>query len=320
MNALASKHHWKGLFDSRVPAQRGFSARVAVCVAAAITANTALAQVEESELRSWEPALSLGFDVQNQSFTAKVDSSDLFKLVPASTSSTTVLSSLFRFDGALYTPTLLEGAGAPRLLVHGGVQIPLSGDFALLRANEEFIFIGADPSPDEACPKGELVDGNTVGTCDHASSISLDNNVNWYLGLGVEFTLPIAERQFKLRPSIDYFGQSLRFDGTAARRDRADGAGSVPEGTVLREPTVSASTDELTHAVGPRLTLDVDVARVGSFSLNVFVEAQIYWILSDRTYAFSGSNADGDTADFVVEADPLVAQGGAGLRIVWRGD
>lgn len=315
MSALTGEHRWKDRFGNRVPAQRGFSARVAACIAMTISANAALAQVEESAVRGWEPAVSLGFDVQNQSFSAKADSS---LGVSGSTSSTTVLSSLFRFDTALYTPTLLEGAGAPRLLVHGGVQIPLSGDFAILRTNEEFL--STDPDVGQFCPTSEDVGGIPIGACDHSSAIDLSYDASWYLGIGVEFTLPFAERQFKLRPSVDYFGQSLRFAGTVLRRDRAAAAPGLPEGSVLREPTVTASTDELTHAVGPRVTLDVDVARVGAFSLNVFVEAQFYWILSDRTYAFSGSNADGDTADFVVKADPLIAQGGAGLRIVWRGD
>jgi hypothetical protein len=305
-------------------------------------ASGAGAESPDEPSGSWQPAFSVGFGVQNQGFETSVDSDPLLSLggsPPAcqppciydglgisGSESASVLASLFRLDAALYTPAIFAGAGVPRLFVDAGAQIPLSEGFAILRLNEEFNrFTEPMGIVDEVCPTGEEVPvgggGNSiVGGCDHAGETDLSYDVSWYAGLGVEFTLPVSRRQFKLRPSISYFGQSLSFDANARRVDRSGRViGGPPEGTIIREPSVSASTDALVHALGPRLTLDVEAARVGNFSLNVFLETQFYWILSDRDISFSGQSADG-TADFHVKLRPLIAQGGAGLRVVWRGD
>ncbi|HEY5657595.1 MAG TPA: hypothetical protein VIY27_07370 [Myxococcota bacterium] len=136
---------------------------------------------------------------------------------------------------------------------------------------------------------------------------------NWRAGLGVEIALPIGGRAFRLQPSVDYFGQSLQFDGEVTRVNKDF------FGTPLQSFSVSGSSSEIVHSLGPRLTLDIEAARVGSFALNVFLESQFYWVLSEREFAFGGQSPDG-TADFRVKLRPLLAQGGAGLRIVWRGD
>ena len=300
---------WKGRTarSARVNAVRRAVCRAA-CSAAVVSAvvtavaSGVAAQAPDGDPHGWEPTLSVGFDVQNQGFETDVDSS----LGVSGSESNTVISSLFRFDTALYTPTLVEPGGAPRLLIHAGAQIPLSAEHALLRLNREFLVGGPDTG--QSCPIG-----GAVLACDHAGTTDLIYDLNWYAGLGVEFTLPLGRRQFKLRPSVDYFGQSLGFEGSVARVDRNF------QGGVVDRFSVSASTSEIVHAVGPRITFDVETARVGAFSFNVFLETQLYWILSERDIYFGGQNADG-TADFHVKLRPLIAQGGAGLRVVWHGD
>jgi hypothetical protein len=314
-------------------------ASLAVWTIAAALASGASAEPLDEPSRGWEPAFSVGFDVQNQGFETSVDSDPLVfdsdtgtyndGLGVFGSESTTLLSSVFRFDGAFYTPSIIAGGGAPRLFVHAGALVPLSEDFAALRENQEFLatnpIIRFAPY-NSFCPTGpnrDVVDGKPVVSCDHAATADVNYDISWYAGLGVEFTLPIGQRRFRLRPSVDYFGQPLRFDGSVTRVDRTEQNPNLDPptvaGEIIREPTVSVSASELVHALGPRLTLDVEVARLGAFSLNPFLEAQLYWILSERDFTFRGQSADG-SADFRVKLRPLIAQGGAGLRVVWRGD
>jgi hypothetical protein len=305
---------------------------IAVLVLAGAVASGAAAESPDELSRGWEPAFSVGFDVQNQGFETNVESDPLVfdsttitytGLGVSGSDSATVLSSNFRFDAALYTPTLFTRGGAPRFFAHAGAQVPLSEDFAILRDNQEFN--RGDPRiilPGNAyCPTGELVDSKRVVTCDHSSTADMNYEISWYAGLGVELTLPIGQRRFKLRPSVDYYAQPLSIDGNVARVDRTVQnfqLGTV-DGEIVRALSVSASAEELVHALGPRIVFDVEAARVGAFSLNVFLESQFYWIVSERDIFFSGQSADG-TADFQVKLRPLIAQGGAGMRIVWRGD
>jgi len=294
-------------------------ARIAVCF---LVAPAAAASAEgDAVVERWTPTLSVGFDVQNQSVDAETETNNLTNV--GGSASTTILSSLFRFDGALYSPSLVASGGTPRLFAHAGAQIPLSAEQAILRENEEFLpVLGGSGDPSDPtnvnCPTTEEIPGSvppaTYTSCDHIAATDLIYDINWYAGLGVEFTLPVSQRRFKIRPSIDYFGQPLEFRANATRADRG---GENSE--VLRRISITGSASETVHAVGPRLTFDIEAARVGAFSLNIFLETQFYWILSDRDIAFSGTS-NGASADFRVKLDPLIAQGGGGLRIVWNGD
>ncbi|MDH5565403.1 MAG: hypothetical protein OEY15_01900 [Myxococcales bacterium] len=271
----------------------------------------AAAEAPDAAATRWTPAFSLGFDVQNQGLEADLDSS----IGLSASSGSTQLSSLFRLDGTLYTPSLLSGAGAPRLLLHAGAQIPLAEGFLVLRANEQYLVGTLEAA--QFCP---LAPGPPViDSCDQKGRTDLRYDVAWSAGLGVEFTLPLAERQIKLRPSIDYFGQSLQLDSRIERVDMGLQGAPINAVTVVQTTTLAASRGELVHAIGPRLSVDVETGRIGRFSLNVFVETQFYWIVSNRTFIYGASNG-ADSADFRAVLDPLVAQGGAGLRIVWSGD
>jgi hypothetical protein len=308
-----------------------------VLVIASALASGAGAESPDEPSSRWQPAFSVGFGVQNQGFETSLDSDPLVVDDPgppptysglgvSGSDSATVLAPLFRFDAALYTPVILVDAGAPRLFFDAGAQIPLSEGFSILRLNREYSQTRLPPGGNlsEFCPDFEVLPDGVIRGCDHAGAMDMNYDVIWYAGLGVEFTLPVSRRQFKLRPSVGYFGQSLQFDGTVSRVDRAGRPrlgfpDDPPEGTILRELSVSGSTDEIVHGLGPRLAIDAEVARVGAFSLNAFLEAQLFWILSDRDISFSGQSAD-VTADFDVKLRSLIAQGGGGLRIVWRGD
>lgn len=300
----------------------------AIALGAAAAVAGAESDADEDELHSWLPSMALSFDVHHQSFDVN-GSSDLGY---SAKDSTNVLTSVFSFDGAISTPALAEGFGSPRLFVQAGFQIPISDEHTIMRNAKSF------PPPDEFdepdddtlknCPDLGGPDDKT--SCDQSLSSNVTFNVNWSVGLGAEFTLPTPSRGFKIRTAIEYFGQSLDFDGKAKRDDRTSILAA--KGRIIETLTISgASTSETFHAIGPRLSLSGEVGRVGPLSLAVFAETRFYWLLNGGNIKYGGTGTTitdsdgmvthdpGGSSAFVVDPDSFIAQGGAGFRITWVG-
>jgi hypothetical protein len=274
-------------------------------------------EAETDQLGKWLPSLALGFDVHRQVF----DVSGTSDLGFSSSDSETVITSLFSIDGALSTPPLAEGFGSPRLFGQASAQIPLSDEFTILRSVVSFPPEGRPNQPPpilepEECP--DLGGPLNKRACDQSLESILTLNWSWSAGLGAEFTLPFLDRDFKIRTSVNYFGQSLDFAGSAKRDDRAGGT-QGRNGAIVETLRISgASASKTLHAIGPELGFSGEVARTGPLSLNVFAEARFYWLLNGGDIRYSTSSADG-IASFVADPKSLVAQGGAGLRITWEG-
>jgi hypothetical protein len=287
----------------------------AIALGPATRVAGAESDADRDELDRWLPSLALSFDVHHQSFDVSATSD----LGYSANDTTNVLTSVFAVDGAISTPALAEGFGAPRLFVQAGVQIPISDEQTILRVAESFPppnSMGVlDPLTIANCP--DLGGVPTKTSCDQSLSSTLTFNVNWSAGLGAEFTLPTPSRSFKIRTAIEYFGQSLDFDGDAKRDDRTSTA--TMKGSIVDTLTIAgASASETFHAIGPRLSFAGEVGRVGPLSFAVFAETRLYWLLNADDIQFGVTTADGSSS-FVVDPDPLVAQGGAGLRITWVG-
>ena len=296
--------------QTRVSRASGAVVLSALALGASAAVAGAESQAEEKERTSWLPSLALSFDVHHQS----LDVSGTSDLGFSEKQSENLLTSVFSVDGAISTPVLAEGFGAPRLFVQAGVQAPLSDETTPLKAVRSFPAVDPDtgglpPETVESCPDLDA----PKEACDHSLESKLTFNVSWSAGLGAEFTLPTPSRALKIRTSVDYFGQSLDFDGDAERLDRG---GTGEEIEKLR--IGGASTSKTLHALGPRVAFSGEVGRAGPLSFGVFAEIRLYWLLNDGDINYSATNTNG-TASFVAEPDSFVAQGGAGLRITWVG-
>ena len=133
----------------------------------------------------------------------------------------------------------------------------------------------------------------------------------------MELTLPFFQRLMRLRPAIDYYREALEFSGNAFRFSSP----AFPEPPYTDSISVSSGTRHL-QGLGPSLQLAINVLESGSLALNVFLETRFYWILTGNKISSSGAselNPEKSTT-FFVEPDDFVAQGGAGLRLVWQGN
>jgi hypothetical protein len=298
-----------------------------------LLASAANAQEESPESPGWTPSLSVGFGITSQSLSGTssttLQAANGNPVVLGAGDSNDLRAQYFSGTAELYAPPLTDGGWAPRLFVHAGGQIPLSDEFVAQN------YLGTFGTGDDLagnCKGGvEPITGGTQTLQPRACVVRGKNTVslngNWFAGIGVDLTLPISRRQFHLRPSIDYFGQSWEAEGLVARTSAVSVRPDPPlpalppaERVQNRIEAIKATSDtNIMHGVGPRLQLVLQLAEVGEFGVDLFLETQFYWILSDNDVQFSGSNAAG-SASFESEVDSFVGQGGGGIRVVWKGD
>lgn len=163
-----------------------------------------------------------------------------------------------------------------------------------------------DPANPAAPAPGFATGGFAIGGVDCTTNTKVTTSIDamWFLGAGVEVTLPVLSKQFHVRASADYVGQS--FGDVKASWDRqnsfdvctnrgvfgsnqscfpavAGGGGTSLNRTKLNGRRLTASTTGdgfTTHALGTSVQIDVDVYKKGDLRLSLFLEMRVAWLLS----------------------------------------
>jgi hypothetical protein len=131
----------------------------------------------------------------------------------------------------------------------------------------------------------------------------------------LELTLPVASRQFKIVPTIRYFGQRLEFAGQASREDRASNVGVIVDRYEVAVPVKKATL----HSLGFAINGEVSVGKRGPVEMVFFVSPSLNWLLNaDDGVQISSSGTDGSVT-YMVSTDPLIVQVSSGIRLVWVG-
>jgi hypothetical protein len=274
-------------------------------------ASSALAsEIGDDPLHRWLPTFGLTFGLHYQEF----DTSGRSDLGYSASETRTVLAPIFAFHGGLSTPAIASRFGAPRLYSRLAVQVPISDDYPLLRSTRSFAPL--DPQTPAFCPLGGPLN---KASCDQTIDATLTLRGNWAAGLGLEFLLPVEHLPYRLRAGIDYLGQNVELVGLTRRDDRTSGTAPGTSGTIVESFEIAgASTSRTLHSLGPRMEIEVEVARIRSVSLNLLLEVASYWIVNPETIEYGVSNSNG-TSVFEVRPRSFIVQGGAGLRVVWMG-
>jgi hypothetical protein len=208
--------------------------------------------------------------------------------------------------GELLTPVLLGIAGRPRFFVHAAWQW---GWHAI--ADQRFVIeegnpseVQFEPSNTPTDPPPELADGQ-------GSKIDLEIRDGWYAGAGIDLVVPIFHLDFHFKPSADYYEQDLKYTGavrnatcqiTFVANNRRCVAGTQ------QVQAIDAGTSDTLRALGPRLGIEVDIARAGPLGFSMFVEGFAYWRLDGGSVQFAGQSGP-DSARFSADVDSLVAGG-----------
>lgn len=278
---------------------------------------TAPASAADEEPRGWTPALRLGMGVHSQGLDGDAFSPDAL-VSPSGAPGDSIVTIGFRGGMRLYAPEDLlpsDSWTAPRLFLTASVDVPLDDGFIASRYDSNFdINDTFEPgvSISEFCPNAP-----PTQSCVYSSRTKLDLLVNFSAGIGAEFQLPIAEGQFHVSTTLEYFGQSVETEGTYSLESTAS-LGVSAESSIAEK-----SSSETLHGISTGLALGVDVYDNEWIAARFFVESKVAWILSDREVDVRGPPADPPdpfaTVFFRVRPSGFLVTGGAGMEFRWAG-
>lgn len=236
---------------------------------------------------------------------------DINCIRPPAAGEDTLLAATVGGSVELMTPRLFAAAGRPRLFAHA--------DFAAAFAFERTVAGEGSPGEFGLAPTmgifnlpEQVVTGQGSRTRAEIQPFVLS------AGLGVAFTLDIGHRRIRIKPSVEYLRETLDITGIVNRAVKIDNPAPPAEGLDnFRLISLTSSTTEVYHGVGPGLEFEADALRAGPFMLSLFVAGQAYSIFGNRDIELSDTNEFGETAQWRFQKDAWGWGARAGLRFRW---
>jgi hypothetical protein len=220
------------------------------------------------------------------------------------------------------TPAFSDLPGRPRLFAHADVSYGIDTRDPVLNSGNagdtpELVLIGPIPTT-----LGVENVGQTVRA--EAKPLILSG------GIGTIFSFEAWERNFHIRPSIEWMYQR---DTINTYLGAAESEGPDP---TLCEPTcrylfIDAQTEKGFHSVGPGIEAEIDAARTGDFLISFYGGFRAYRIVGDRKadlntlgawQTFDGSPTAREDTEFRTryERKPWHYRFGFGFRFSWLPD
>ena len=219
-------------------------------------------------------------------------------------------------SGEIATPVIADLPGRPRLYAHGDVSWAFDTEEPVVSSGDP----GAPPfSPSSANPVVETIENVGSAVRIEAKPLVLSG------GVGAVFSFEAFERDFRLRPSIEWIYRRDTIN-TVLGSGENEVAGNLcgPCRTLF----IQAQTEKGFHSLGPGIELEVDAARTGDFLIGFFGAFRAYRVLGDRKADLVSTGAwertDGQPtarADTVFrtryEREPWSYRFGLGIRFLW---
>jgi len=299
-----------------------------LAIAQAILASAALAADPDSRAgeKRWVPALALtsGLTIQNQ--MAAVSSFDVTNSEPLRGPTDGEDLAVSPYVGAnvqLMAPAFTGIPGRPRLFATAEI-LPM---FAVSRniANEGnatgFEF---PPFPGQV-PELAITGQGSVTTAQVQT-------LAFGAAVGVAFPFEVRGFPVRLKPSAAWIRYEVDVDGAVLDAKCAQGGRSCLEDATppgfARLIELRGSDSQWFDGVGPGLEIEMDVHRVGTFGVSLYLDGYAYRVVGDRTVEFSDSQTFTDplggpdtyVANWSFEVDPWIYRAGLGFRIKWLGE
>ena len=234
-----------------------------------------------------------------------------------------ISSAMITLQGELVAPVLSEELGdmRPFLAVRG--QVPTRTNYTIYSYTGTFEPVNATfwgpgrPNP-QIVTRAAFAAASSVKT-------SVAELGNWFLGIGLDFTLPFpGRRPVSVRPSIHYFGARIEYEVDYTSKEFPNPADPFPnfgEGDngvpVMR---LSGGNPMTLHGIAPRVAFDVLLTRQGPLAFSLYTEYQALVFLSGRELRIEVPNEIGTgTARLDFSMEQVQHQMGFGLRISWVG-
>ncbi len=302
-------------------------------IPAAVLASAAVAAGPDSRAGEdrWVPALAVTAGATFQDQEAAVSSLDVTNAEPfrnPAEGDDLAVSPYVGGNLQLMTPAITAIPGRPRVFAVGEI-LPT---FASSRnvANEGNIQRLEIP-PEPGIPELGISGQGSVTTAEVQT-------LAFGAAIGIAFPFEVRGFQLRLKPSAGWIRYEVDVEGSV-HRAICDGGGNRCK-TIVPDPPLppipgfarlielQGGDSQWFNAIGPGLEIEMDVYRVGSFGVSVYLDGHAYRVLGDRTVDFSDSatftdplgGPDTYTADWSFEIDPWIYRAGLGFRIHWLGD
>ncbi|MEZ4334718.1 MAG: hypothetical protein R3F35_23415 [Myxococcota bacterium] len=242
-------------------------------------------------LRDWSPALNVEFGVHAQELRAFGGTT----FGAGDHGTNTVSSLLVRIEGGMATPPLAVFPGRPRAVLRAGGSFSLRDTATISSA--------------------QRVAGAELG-----AEFFIAWKAMWHAGLDLRFLLPIPDHAIVIQPGIEYMQSRFRFEPVFTYRAAPGSPEAQGFPNPRNPPTLSfkgRSGPDVHRWVGPSLSIEGDVLRVGPLALNLYLQGRCYWLLGDRDsqVSFSAPLLDQqESASARMEANFLAGQVGFGVR------
>jgi hypothetical protein len=294
---------------------------IAVCAVVLGFSPTSGRAAEDDLSESWIPALRLGFGVHTQGTDGYVASQSALPAIQdmlSSASGDSMTTPFFKGGLRLYTPEF-EFRGKPRLFFLANGEIPFDDDFIA-----SSLILTYNRNPDDfnipgglgtVCPGAGGGTGNTVSSCSYNARSQISLIAQWQAGIGIDWTLPIDERQYHIAHTLEYYGEAYDSEGRYVQilSRTTNGQPDNEETSIVQ----SGPTESL-HGIAASFFAEVDAWEGEHLTGRLFVGTRLGWILSDRESSYSGSDATG-SADFLVRPSSFLISVSGGFEIRWKG-
>lgn len=283
----------------------------------------------------WVPSLAVVSGVTFQDQSARLASSDsvgnpIDDRFPASGSDLAV-SPYVGGNLQLLSPAL-PLPGRPRLFVGGGLLPSFGQDRDIAVEDDPGAFVP---------PAGNLYPDTAVRGQGSSTTATLDTWV-FAAAVGVAFPFELMGRQVWVKPSFGWIRYKMDVEGLLRDIQCAPFPGPPPVQVSTqcrdlpnsippfdgfqRDVTLSASDSQWFNGIGPGFELEMSVGRFGPVGSSLFLDAQAYRILGDRSVSLTNSASFDDqlgsadyTANWSFETKPWMFRAGAGIRFHWLG-
>lgn len=199
----------------------------------------------------------------------------------------------FRLGGGFKSPALESVWGRPRVVVFGGVLLPLNESSTI---GTEFV--------ETSVPQSgvELIE---------FSKFTIEYQTSGAAGLGLEFTVPVFDSEITVRPAVESLHMVSRYVGELFfQRTFIAGEPDDPREVRVKEEIIQ-------HFLGPSLRIGTPTFRFKGVSFDFFLDTSLLLDVAGTRREVRDSRPNGDTGKFNFETGSGLVQVGTGLQIRW---
>ncbi len=320
-----------GVRDHSRARQIGWSVPYGIAILALVLgANAKADSVSRDELSRWTPAMSLNIGLHILNGEAELSAGPILgpplpddPLIldpilngPATLVDTTDGTQLTTipfagFDIELMTPRVFDRFGQPRLFVAVGLSgfLGTENDVAKTGIPEAFA-IPSDIPPGR--PIAEVVVlGQGAKVSAEVESLGVDAQI------GVAFTTQLGDRRLRIKPSFAYLRTEMEISAITQRAVQQQQQPFPTQLSDFRLISLSDSSTEVYHGVGPALEIELDSHRFGPFMMAFYLEASAIAVVGDRETNLSAKNEFDEVSQWRYEVDRWSFRAGTGVRLRW---